>query len=144
MSRKDKFKENGHLENGFTLIESLWSLMLVLSLMCVLTIKIVEFKHEQNDVLLRDYLALECVKICEIFYNEKVDFMEDIKKFYNVIDNKIIIKYDEEIVKIDMDYSENIVYDLRIYTLILNFPEEIVNMSTYLFKNREFHRWEYA
>lgn len=146
------YRQNEYLnsEKGFTIIEALACLMLVFSLMGIVTLKIVENRNKYSNAIIRSYVCTNYVKISEIFYNENVDFLTDLNKFFKVDGNKIVLEIKKEVIEIEFKYSENYEKSIndtnlvKTYNLDLVFPEKLQKISYVLFKDVNLMRWHYV
>ncbi len=131
-------------ENGFTIIEASWSMLLILSLIIGITYLSLAGKQTITEYTIQQYMTINYVKITEIFYNSKNNFEDDIKKMFNYQDNQVILTYDNKEYAIKLTYSEEIEKNIHRYLLKIEFPEKLKNLSLRYFRDLELMRWHYV
>lgn len=131
-------------ENGFTIIEASWSMLLILSLIIGITYLSLTGKQTITEYTIQQYMTINYVKITEIFYNSKNNFEDDIKKMFNYQDNQVILTYDNKEYAIKLTYSEEIEKNIHRYLLKIEFPEKLKNLSLRYFRDLELMRWHYV
>lgn len=139
---------NKECEKGFTTIEAISCLFLVLSMMIPVTLKIMENRKNIRDDLRVSFVMINYMKLTEIFYNEETEFLDEVNKFFLTNSEYIIFLYKNEEIKIKYNYSSEMassdVNDVKliIYRLKIEFPLEFKNYSQHLFSDLELVRWK--
>lgn len=139
---------NREYERGFTTIEAISCLFVVLSMMIPITLKIMENRNNIKEDLRVSFVMINYIKLTEIFYNEETEFLDEVKKFFSTNSEYIIFLYENEEIKIKYNYNiETVTSDVNdvkliIYRLKIEFPQEFKNYSQHLFSDLELVRWK--